>query len=85
MERSNQPGMKFLKDVTTDSFDGKEVWMCTDNLVWAYILKKGMSSRKGLTDLEKDIKLECRKRTIFFHPLHVSGARMIALGFDSLS
>ena len=79
-------GSNFLKDVATGSFDGKEVWMCTYNLVWAYYtLKKGMSSRKGLPDLVKDIKQDCQKRTIFFHPLHVSGARMIALGFDGLS
>ena len=44
-----------------------------------------MSSKKGLSDLVKDIKLECRHRHIFFHSLHISGQRMIALGFDGLS
>ena len=75
----------FHADVKTGALDGKEVWLVTDNLVWSYILKKGMSSKKGLADLVKEIKLECRHREIFFHSLHVSGLRMIALGFDGLS
>ena len=44
-----------------------------------------MSRRKGLTDLVREIKLECRKHQVFWHPFHVSGKRMIKMGFDGLS
>eukprot|EP00956_Cyclotella_meneghiniana_P028738 scaffold67774_cov23-Cyclotella_meneghiniana.AAC.1 len=46
---------------------------------------KGMSRRKGLTDLVREIELECRKHQVFWHPFHVSGKRMIKMGFDGLS
>eukprot|EP00956_Cyclotella_meneghiniana_P036907 scaffold132204_cov35-Cyclotella_meneghiniana.AAC.1 len=34
--------------IRAGKFDGKEIWMATDNLVWALISNKGMSKRKGL-------------------------------------
>ena len=74
-----------LHRVRSGDFDGKEVWMATDNLVWALIANKGMSRSKGLSDIVRDIKLECRKHTVFWHPFHVSGKRMIQMGFDGLS
>ena len=83
--KANNLARRILSEIRKGAFTGKEVWMATDNLVWAYILKKGMSKKKGLSDLVKDIKLECRRHDIFFHPFHISGERMIALGFDGLS
>lgn len=71
--------------IRAGKFDGKEIWMATDNLVWALIANKEMSKRKGLSDLVREIKLECRKHQVFWHPFHVSGKRMIKLGFDGLS
>ena len=62
-----------------------EVWMATDNVVWALIANKGMSKRKGLCDIVRDIKIECRRHEVFWHPFHVSGLRMIKMGFDGLS
>lgn len=60
--------------------------MATDNLVWALIANKDMSKSKGLSDIvHQDIKLECRKHQVFWHPFHVSGKRMIWMGFDGLS
>jgi len=59
--------------------------MATDNLVWSLILNKGMSTKRGLTDIVLEIKVECHKRNVFFHPFHISGRRMILLGFDGLS
>jgi hypothetical protein len=50
-----------------------EIWACgqmnwnsrlelaTDNLVWALISNKGMSRRKGLSDIVCHIKNKCRK------------------------
>lgn len=35
----------FLSQVREGHLDGKEVWMATDNLVWALIPNKGMSTR----------------------------------------
>jgi hypothetical protein len=75
----------FLNEIRAGSLDGKEVWMATDNLVWALIANKGMSKRKGLSDIVRDIKIECRKHEVFWHPFHVSGKRMIKIGFDGLS
>ena len=74
-----------LRRIQSGSLDGKEVWMATDNLVWALIANKGMSKSKGLSDIVRDIKLECRKHEVFWHPFHVSGKRMIRMGFDGLS
>ena len=74
-----------LQRIKSGSLDGKEVWMATDNLVWALIANKGMSKSKGLCDIVRDIKLECRKHEVFWHPFHVSGKRMIKMGFDGLS
>ena len=74
-----------LRRITSGHFDGKEIWMATDNLVWALIANKGMSKSKGLSDIVRDIKLACRKHEVFWHPFHVSGKRMIKMGFDGLS
>jgi hypothetical protein len=74
-----------LNQIRAGVFDGKEVWMATDNLVWALIANKGMSKRKGLSDIVLEIKLECRQHEVFWHPFHVSGKRMIKMGFDGLS
>lgn len=75
----------FLRRIDSGDLDGKEVWMATDNLVWALIANKGMSKSKGLSDIVRDIKLACRKHQVFWHPFHVSGKRMIKMGFDGLS
>jgi hypothetical protein len=75
----------FLHQIRSGALDGKEVWMATDNLVWALIGNKGMSRRKGLSDIVRDIKIECRKHEVFWHPFHISGKRMIKIGFDGLS
>lgn len=74
-----------LQEIRAGNLDGKEVWMATDNLVWALIANKGMSKRKGLSDIVRDIKIECRKHEVFWHPFHISGKRMIKIGFDGLS
>ena len=74
-----------LRRIESGDLDGKEVWMATDNLVWALIANKGMSKSKGLSDIVRDIKLACRKHEVFWHPFHVSGKRMIKMGFDGLS
>ena len=76
---------KTLRVIRGGRLDGFELWMVTDNLVWSYITKKGMSSKRGLSDLVREIRKECLKRGIFLHPIHVSGDRMIRLGFDGLS
>jgi hypothetical protein len=65
----------FLREICTGNLDGKEVWMATDNLVWALIANKGMSKRKGLSDIVRDIKIECRKHEIFWHLFYVSAGR----------
>ena len=83
--KANNLACQILSEMRMGAFNRKEVWMATDNLVWAYILKKGISKKKGLSDLVKDIKLKCRSHDIFFHHFHISGERMIALGFDRLS
>ena len=75
----------FLSQVRGGHLDGKEVWMATDNLVWALISNKGMSKKKGLSDIVREIKYECRQHEVFWHPFHVSGKRMIKMGFDGLS
>lgn len=41
----------FLADVCCGVFDGKEVWMVADNLVFSLITNKGMSKSKGLSDM----------------------------------
>ena len=48
----------FLKEIWAGNLDGKEVWMATDNLVWALIANKGMSRRRGLSDIVCNIKIE---------------------------
>ena len=75
----------FLRQIRSGALDGKEVWMATDNLVWALISNKGMSKKKGLSDIVREIKFECRRHEVFWHPFHVSGKRMILMGFDGLS
>ena len=75
----------FLGDIRAGRMDGLEVWTVSDNLVWTQIAKKGMSSKKGLSDIVREIKMECRSHEVFWHPIHVSGKRMIELGFDGLS
>ena len=41
-----------------------------------------MSKSIGLTDIVRDIKYECRKHDVFWHGLHISGKRMIKIGYD---
>ena len=42
-----------LNQIQSGRMDGMEVWMATDNLVWAHIANKGMSKRKGSTDISE--------------------------------
>lgn len=37
----------FLQEIQSGVLDGKEVWMATDNLVWALISNKGCQIEKG--------------------------------------
>jgi len=55
----------FLSDVRNGVFNGKEVWMATDNAVFSLISNKGMSKSKGLCDIVRDIKYECRHHEVF--------------------
>eukprot|EP00804_Cyclotella_cryptica_P009707 CCRYP_011249-RA/>CCRYP_011249-RA protein AED:0.25 eAED:0.25 QI:0/0/0/0.5/1/1/2/0/403 len=74
--------LAFLRDVRSGRLDGKEVWALTDNLVFSIVSNKGMSKSIGLTDIVRDIKYECRKHNVFWHGLHISGKRMIKIGYD---
>jgi len=74
-----------LADVQNGGFDGKKVWMATDNAVFSLTSNKWMSKSKGLCDIVYDIKYECRRHKVFWHLFHVSRKMMIKIGMDGTS
>ena len=72
-------------DIVAGRHDGCEVWVGTDNAVWAAVCNKGLSSVRHLFKLLVDIKILCYEHEVFLHCFHISGNRMIATGIDGLS
>lgn len=76
---------RLKRDISAGKHDGCEVWVGTDNAVWAAVCNKGMSSVRHLFQLWVDICLLCHEHGVFLHVFHISGDRMIDTGMDGLS
>jgi len=76
---------RLLRDIAAGRLDEREVWVVTDNRTWASVCNKGTSTSQQLYDLMIELRIAVRDHGIFLHVLHVSGRRMIKMGFDGLS
>ena len=78
-------GNNLLRAIEAGKYDGCEVWVATDNVVWSAVWNKGMSTARHLFYLMVDIKSAAYNHGVFVRCFHISGDRMSATGIDSLS
>jgi hypothetical protein len=76
---------KVIRDLETGKLDGFEIWLATDNKSFSGCTNKGTSTSQQLFAVIVAMKLVVRKHSVFLHVIHVSGKRMIAMGYDGAS
>ncbi|KAL7527171.1 hypothetical protein ACHAXR_001836 [Thalassiosira sp. AJA248-18] len=71
--------------VATESMEGREVFVFTDNSVFESTFYKGHSQDKKLSDIIFRLHKATRDGGLILHVIHVAGTRMKSWGVDGLS